>query len=32
MRVEIRGEIETAFLRQPEIDVEHLVVLNDGAE
>ena len=32
MRVEIRGEIETAFLRQPEIDVEHLVVLTDGAE
>jgi len=32
MRLEIRGEIETAFLRQPEIDVEHLVLLTDGAE
>lgn len=30
--IEISGEVETAFMRQPEIDVEQLKVLNDASE
>lgn len=31
-RIEISGEVETAFMRQPEIDVEQLRILDDASE